>query len=121
MCQISCPLKAEDVIYGSSHSQNNIECGIVVVEEDVSCSCGCPVKESDCSIEQYFDRSSCQCLCRDQSGRNECISRGMQWDPLLCMCICPPSRRTLCSTGYPYAFIDPCQCVPDSDWDWVDW
>ena len=44
----------------------------------------------------------------------------MQWDPLLCMCICPPSRRTLCSTGYTYDFIDTCQCVPDSDWDWVN-
>ena len=97
-------------------TQNEIECGVIVVEEDVSCSCDCPVQETNCSIEQYYDGSSCQCLCKDQSSRNECISRGMQWDPLLCMCICPPSLRKLCSTGYIYDFIDTCQCVPDSDW-----
>ena len=102
-------------------SQNEIECGVIVVEEDISCSCGCPVQETDCSIEQYYDRSSCQCLCKDQSSRNKCISRGMQWDPLLCMCICPPSLRRICSTGYMYDFIDTCQCVPDTDWGLIDW
>ena len=105
-------------------SQNEIECGVIVVDEDISCSCGCPVQESDCSIEQYYDRSSCQCLCKDQSSKKECISLGMEWDPLTCTCICPESLWKICSTGYFYDYFT-CKCVLYSDdvwlngdWDW---
>ena len=105
-------------------SQNEIECGHIFVEEDISCSCDCQIQERDCSIEQSYDRSSCQCLCKDQSSRNECISRGMEWDPLTCTCICPESLWKICSTGYFYDYFT-CKCVLYSDdvwlngdWDW---
>ena len=93
-------------------SRTEIECGVVEVEEDTSCSCDCPVQASDCSPNHYYDSSSCRCLCNDQSGRNRCISRGMQWDPQRCMCTCPTSSWRVCSSGYVYDFTDTCQCVP---------
>ena len=93
-------------------ARTNIECGVVEVEEDTACSCDCPVRASDCSADQYYDQSSCRCLCNDQSGRNRCISRGMQWDPLRCMCTCPTSAWRVCSSGYVYDFSDTCRCIP---------
>ena len=88
------------------------ECGVIEVEEDTSCSCDCPVQAEDCSAHHYYDESGCRCLCKDQSGRNRCISRGMQWDPLKCMCTCPTSVWRVCSTGYVYDLSDTCRCVP---------
>ena len=107
----------------NDHSQNEVECGVIVVEEDVACSCNCQIQERHCSVEQYYDRGSCQCLCKDQLSRNKCISRGMEWDPLLCMCTCPESVWKICSTGYYYDSIDTCQCVPNTDKVWLngDW
>ena len=93
-------------------SRTNIECGVIEVEEDTACSCDCPVQASDCSADHYYESSSCRCLCNDQSGRNRCISRGMQWDPLRCMCTCPTSAWRVCSSGYVYDFTDTCQCIP---------
>ena len=43
---------------------------------------------------------------------NRCISGGMQWDPLKCMCACPTSAWRVCSTGYVYDLLDTCQCIP---------
>ena len=93
-------------------SRTDIECGVIEVEEDTACSCNCPVQASDCSSDHYYDSSSCRCLCNDQSGRNRCISRGMQWDPHRCMCMCPTSAWRVCSSGYVYDFTDTCQCIP---------
>ncbi len=91
------------------------ECGFVDVEEDVGCVCDCPVQPDDCRQEdQFYEPSSCQCLCRDQEARNRCVRDGMQWDPVNCLCICPIAEWKVCSTGYIFDFTSTCQCVPTS-------
>lgn len=96
------------------HVETQIQCGYVEVEEHVTCGCDCPVKAKDCRQDQYYSLSGCQCICRDQEERNRCIVRGMRWDPINCMCICPMTSWKLCSTGYIFDFSQTCQCVPTS-------
>ena len=78
------------------------------------CSCDCPVQAHHCRNDQYYERSSCRCLCRDQTRRNQCILNGMTWDPVNCMCMCPVASWQVCSTGYIFDFTQTCQCVPIS-------
>ena len=94
--------------------QTETQCGFVEVEEHVGCQCDCPVQAHHCRSDQYYEPSSCRCLCQDQGKRNECIMRGMQWDPVNCMCICPMASWRICSTGYIFDFSSSCQCVPTS-------
>ncbi|TRY68855.1 hypothetical protein TCAL_03210 [Tigriopus californicus] len=91
--------------------ETQIQCGYVEIEEHVGCACGCPVQASDCRSDQYYSSTGCQCICKDQEERNRCILRGMRWDIMNCMCICPISSWKVCSTGYIFDFSRTCQCV----------
>lgn len=98
--------------FPSEHAETH--CGYVEVEEHVGCTCDCPVQPHHCRADQYYEQSSCRCLCRDQARRNQCVQRGMQWDPVNCMCVCPMASWKVCSTGYIFDFSQTCQCVPTS-------
>ncbi len=95
--------------------QTETQCGYVEVEEHVGCRCDCPVKSRHCRPDdQYYEGSSCRCICLDQARRNECIISGMLWDPVNCLCVCPKASWRVCSTGYIFDFTRTCQCVPTS-------
>ena len=96
------------------HAQTETQCGFVEVEEHLGCNCDCPVQAHHCRADQYYEMSSCRCLCQDQARRNQCILQGMQWDPVNCMCMCPTATWRVCSTGYIFDFSNTCQCVPTS-------
>lgn len=100
----------------SNLAQVNTEtqCGFIEVEEHLGCQCDCPVQPHHCRSDQYYEMSSCRCLCQDQAGRNQCIMSGKQWDPVNCMCLCPTNTWRVCSTGYIFDLANTCQCVPTS-------
>ena len=63
-------------------TQTETQCGFVEVEEHLGCKCDCPIQAHHCRADQYYEESSCQCLCRDQGRRTQCIMQGMQWGKL---------------------------------------
>ncbi|XP_040571148.1 uncharacterized protein [Lepeophtheirus salmonis] len=87
-------------------------CETIEIEEHSECSCGCPIGPATCSHDQYFEPGSCRCICSDHRARNLCAGRGMLWDMKRCMCMCPISTWTACSTGYSFDFLDTCICLP---------
>ena len=97
-------------IAGTTATEN--VCGSITVQEDTACVCGCPLRPESCSSNQYFEGTSCRCLCNNQEERNLCIARGMRWDHDKCTCVCPDSAWKICSTGYLFDYAATCDCVP---------
>lgn len=107
--------KVEVMMVTSTYSQGPLQtlCTTQKVREDISCSCGCSISETDCSRELHtYDSKSCQCVCRNIDQRNTCSNQGKVWDLKTCSCICSPESWSVCSTGYLFDAQNSCSCVP---------
>jgi len=103
----SVPVLYEELVDGGVQEV----CGVVEVETHTSCRCGC--EEVECSSLQVYDRRMCQCRCRDNGARGQCLVQyNKMWDPEQCQCQCRPEEWKECSTGFSYDGIYSCQCLP---------
>lgn len=94
------------------HGEHEVVCSRLEVEEDRECECECAVREHHCRRgEQYYDPSSCRCICSNSEARSQCLRNGMVWDPHSCSCSCPAHTWQACSTGYIFDFTRSCSCV----------
>lgn len=86
-------------------------CTTILVEEHTQCQCRCAVTPSDCTLEQYYSSSRCQCECEDILGKAECLVSGKEWSERSCSCSCPSRMWRPCSTGYIYDYRYTCACI----------
>jgi len=86
-------------------------CSTIQLVTHLDCRCGCP--EAKCAQHQIFDERTCECRCRDQRARGQCLVQyNKEWDPYSCSCRCRPEEYKECNTGYSYEGEYSCECLP---------
>ncbi|PSN42628.1 hypothetical protein C0J52_08681 [Blattella germanica] len=93
------------------------ECGLVEVEEDVSCQCSCTVTENDCNENQMYLPDYCMCKCmKDKDMTEECEKSQRLWDPARCDCFCKDedTAKQRCSSMQYFNRMK-CKCMDQHD------
>jgi len=105
---ISVPVLYEKLVPGSGVEEI---CASVTVSAHLNCSCGCP--PAQCGPNQIFEDRTCECRCRDQGNRGQCLVQyNKEWDSSACSCRCRAEEFKECSTGFRYEGVYSCECLP---------
>ena len=74
------------VIVNKCDQQNcSRSCKEVVIQEDLKCSCQCPVAICNTRIKT-FDNKSCKCECKNMALKFRCLKEMHAWDERECIC-----------------------------------
>eukprot|EP00095_Tigriopus_kingsejongensis_P011808 maker-scaffold71_size417697-snap-gene-2.16 protein:Tk11808 transcript:maker-scaffold71_size417697-snap-gene-2.16-mRNA-1 annotation:"GA20104" len=93
----------------AKRGSQTFNCSTIELEAHRDCRCGCEIDASNCSADQVFVQTLCQCQCRDFDEQNKCQRTNDKfWDRNSCQCLCLPSVTKECSTGYNFDSIDTC-------------
>ncbi|XP_043201136.1 balbiani ring protein 3-like [Amphibalanus amphitrite] len=108
-CMATSTRTKEVTLFHFDAVNHRMQCGAVRVEEDVKCSCGCPLTAADCTERQEFHSDLCLCRCKKTAEYRRGCSADRRWDNRLCRCVC--ASRGECSTGLGWS-DDFCRCLP---------
>ncbi|CAL4122641.1 unnamed protein product, partial [Meganyctiphanes norvegica] len=100
---------------GYDKKSRSTKCVSVVIQEHLSCECGCPGTTMCNEEKQVFNDTFCRCDCKKELADNCHLLRmmnpssGIMFHDDICECKCPEEKT--CGTGQVFS-RDSCECMP---------
>ncbi|XP_017770510.1 PREDICTED: balbiani ring protein 3-like isoform X2 [Nicrophorus vespilloides] len=106
----------DQIFYVREIKNNLVSCSSVIVSEDVSCTCDCPQRATDCKVNQDYDKDRCRCICKNEKDYEKCHDKRKKrnmyyWDDKECSCFC--LKEKVCTTGTVWNRKH-CRCISES-------